>query len=295
MIVVTGATGQLGRAVAELLLERVPAGQVGVSVRDPEKARDLEAHGVRVRRGDFADSASLAHAFEGATKVLIVSAGSTGETAVRHHQTAIAAAAAAGAKRILYTSHMGANPSSPFPPMRDHAATEAALRNSGIPFTSLRNGFYAASVPMLLRAAVQTGELAVPEDGPVAWTAHADLAEAAAVALTEDVIDGPTPSLTGPEAIDMTGVAAIATQFTDRPIRRVCVSDADYHASLLANGLPQVHADVLVGLFAASRQGHFAPTDTALARLLGRPTTPLADILKSTITLPQRGQRELGR
>jgi NAD(P)H dehydrogenase (quinone) len=197
---------------------------------------------------------------------------------------AIEAAAAAGAKRIVYTSHMGANPSSPFPPMPDHAAAEAVLRDCGVPFTALRNGFYATSAAMLLGAAVKTGELAAPEDGPVAWTAHADLAEAAAIALTEEALDGITSPLTGPEAIDMAGIAAITTQLTGRPIRRVVVSDADYRAGLLAQGLAEPVADMLLGLFAASRLGHFAPTDPTLARLLGRPTVTVADILKATIT-----------
>jgi NAD(P)H dehydrogenase (quinone) len=277
MIIVTGANGQLGRAVTERLLERIPAGQIGVSVRDPERARGLEEQGVRVRRGDFTDPASLAHAFEGASKVLIVSTDSTGEAAVRHHRAAIEAAAAAGAKRILYTSHIGSNPSSSFPPMSDHAATEAVLRDCGIPFTALRNGFYASSAMMLLGGALETGELVAPEDGPVAWTAHADLAEAAALALTEEGLDGVTPALTGPEAIDMAGIAAITTQLTGRPIRRVVVSDADYRAGLLAQGLPEPTADLLLGLFAASRQGQFAPADPTLARLLGRPTMTLAN------------------
>src|SRR5919199_1960779 len=133
MIVVTGANGKLGRAVVERLLERVPAEEIAVSVREPAKLKDL---GVRVRQGDFTDPASLAHAFEDASKVLIVSAGVTGEAGVRQHRTAVEAAAKAGAERILYTSHMGANPSSPFPPMITHAATEDALRDSGVPFTS---------------------------------------------------------------------------------------------------------------------------------------------------------------
>src|SRR4051794_27311070 len=104
MIIVTGVSGQLGKATLERLLERVPAGQIGVSVRDPEKVPQFQARGVRVRRGDYDDSASLAHAFEGASRVLIVSTAATGETAVRHHRTAIDAAKQAGASRILYTS-----------------------------------------------------------------------------------------------------------------------------------------------------------------------------------------------
>ncbi|MFD0653210.1 NAD(P)H-binding protein [Streptomyces malaysiensis subsp. malaysiensis] len=115
MIIVTGANGQLGRMVTERLLERVPAREIGVSVRDVDAAQDLGAKGVRIRMGDFTGPATLTHAFEGASKVLIVSTDSTGETAVRHHRTAVEAAAKAGAQRILYTSHMGSNPSSPFP------------------------------------------------------------------------------------------------------------------------------------------------------------------------------------
>ncbi|MFJ5268646.1 NAD(P)H-binding protein [Streptomyces sp. NPDC088358] len=283
MIIVTGAGGALGRAVVEQLLERVPAQRIGVSVRDPERARGFLDRGVRVRRGDFADPASLAHAFEGAAKVLVVSTDATGETAVHHHRTAVEAAVAAGAEHVLYTSHMGANPSSPFPPMPDHAATEAALRDCGVAFTALRNGFYATSAVMLLGAAAQTGELVAPEDGPVAWTAHADLAEAAALALTGEDLDGVTPALTGSEALDMAGVAAIASRLTGRPVRRIVVSDADYRAGLIAHGLPEPTADLLVGLFAASRQGGFAPADPTLGRLLGRPTTSLADVLKPAL------------
>ena len=283
MIIVTGANGKLGRAVVERLLERAPAEQIGVSVRDPEQARGLEERGVRVRRGDFADADSLAHAFEGASRVLIVSAGALGEEAVRLNRAAIDAAGAAGAQRILYTSHMGSNPSSPFPPMPTHAVSEAALRDSGVAFTALRNGFYAATASMLLGDAAETGELAAPEDGPVAWTAHADLAEAAAIALTEEVLDGVTPDLTGPEAIDLAGIAAIASELTGRHIRRVVVPDAEHRAGLVARGVPEPAADMLLGLFAASRQGEFANVDPTLGRLIGRPPMPLRSTLEAAL------------
>ncbi|MCW2888253.1 MAG: hypothetical protein QOE54_1566 [Streptosporangiaceae bacterium] len=284
MIIVTGATGQLGRAIVEDLLHRVPAEQIAVSVRDPEKARGLAERGIRVRRGDFTDPASLAQAFEGASQVLIVSADTTGETAVSQHRTAIEEAKAAGARRILYTSHVGVNPSSPFSPMPDHAATEKALRDSGVAHTSLRNGFYAATTVMLLRGALQTGELAVPQDGPVSWTAHADLAEAAAIALTDEGrFDGPTPPLTGSQALDLADVAAIASEFTGRPIKHVTVTDEQYRAGLVSHGVPEPQAGMLVGLFAASRQGDFSPVDPALAGLIGRPPTSLRDVLKAAI------------
>lgn len=283
MIVVTGANGQLGQAVAERLLELVPAEQIGVSVRDPEKARGLEERGIRVRRGDFDDAASLAHAFEGVSRVLIVSVNSIGETRVSQHRTAIDTAKAAGASRIFYTSLAGSDPAGPFPPMVDHAATEAALRDSGVTFTVLRNGFYAESAPLLLGGALETGELVAPEDGPIAYTTHPDIAAAAAMALTEEGFDGATLDLTGSEALDLAGVAAIASELAGRPIRRVVVPDDEFRAGLVARGLPEERADMLLGLFIASRQGRFAQVDPLLARLIDRPPMSLRDVLKAAI------------
>ena len=272
MIVVTGATGQLGSAVVERLLARQPADAIGVSVRDPAKARALADRGVRVRRGDYDDAASLADAFAGAEQLLLVSAAATGERALRQHRTAIDAARAAGVRRIVYTSHMGANPASPFAPMPDHAATEALLAASGLAFTALRNGFYTASGRMLLGQALETGELAAPADGPVSWTAHDDLAEAAAVVLTEEGrFEGPTPPLTGSAALDLAGLAAEAL---GRPIRRTVLTDAQYREAL-----PEPVAEMLLGLFAASRAGEFAAVDPTLGELLGRPPLTVRAVL----------------
>ncbi len=272
MIVVTGATGLLGGAVVERLLGKVPAAEIGVSVRDPAKATALAERGVRVRRGDYDDAASLAHAFEGAEQLLLVSAAATGEPALRQHATAIDAARAAGVRRIVYTSHMGANPASAFAPMPDHAATEAMLEASGLAFTALRNGFYTSSGRMLLGQAFETGELAAPADGPVSWTAHDDLAEAAAIVLTDEGrFEGPTPPLTGSAALDLAGLAA---EVLGRPIRRTVLTDAQYREAL-----PEPVAEMLLGLFAASRAGEFAAVDPTLGELLGRPPLTVRDVL----------------
>lgn len=284
LIIITGANGQLGLAVVERLLERVPAEQIGVSVRDLNKAQDLKDRGVRVRQGDFDDAESLLHAFEGASQVLIVSSGILGEAGIRQHQTAIDTAKKAGASRVLYTSHMGSSPTSHFAPMVHHAATEELLKASGVAFTSLHNGFYAASAIMLIGGALKTGELITPEDGPVAWTSHADLAEAAAAIISEQKFDGITPNLTASEAIDMDGIAAIASELVGRPIRRIVVSDNEYRARLISQGLPEERASMLTGIFLASREGDFARTDPTLAHLIGRPPMTLRDVLKASIS-----------
>ena len=134
---------------------------------------------------------------------------------------------------------------------------------------------------MLLGHALDAGEVAAPEDGPVSWTDHADLADAAAIALTEDGLDGPTPALTGSEAVDLAGLAAIASEVSGRPIRRIVVTDARYREHLVANGVPEPAADMLVGLFAASRRGEFAAVDPTLARLIGRPPRSVRDVLEA--------------
>jgi NAD(P)H dehydrogenase (quinone) len=284
MIIITGANGQLGRETVERLLDRVPADRIGVSVRAPDKAQELRERGIRVRRGDFAEPAGLAHAFEGAEQVLIVSTDSTGDSAVAGHRAAISAAVTAGARRVLYTSHMGAGPASLFEPMVDHAATEEAMRDAGVAYTALRNGFYATSAVMMLGDAVRTGRLIAPQDGPVSWTAHADLAEAAALVLADEGrFDGPSPALTGAESLDLADIAALASDIAGRPVERVVVPDEEYRAGLVAHGVPAARADLLVGLFEAARQGEFAAVDPALASLTGHAPTPLRDVLKEAI------------
>jgi len=285
MLIVTGANGKLGRGVVEQLLKRIPAKQIGVSVRDVSQAQDLQERGVRVRHGDFASSESLQHAFEGASQVLFVSTGILGDAGIRQHQTAIETAKKSGAVRVLYTSHMGSSSTSYFPPMVHHAATEDMLNESGMRHTSLRNGFYASSLVGLIGDAVATGELIVPEDGPIAWTTHSDLAQATAVILAEKNWDGPSPNLTASEAIDMEGVAAMVSDIIGRPIYRKVVTDETYRAYLTAQGFPEARIAITLGLFRASRNGDFAQTSNVLADLIGRPPLTLRDFLKASLLL----------
>ncbi|MFG3072316.1 SDR family oxidoreductase [Streptomyces sp. NPDC048225] len=286
MIIVTGATGQLGRRIVEYLLTRVPAGQVGVSVRDPESpyALAFADRGVRVRRGDFADAGSLAHAFEGASQVLVVSVDKMGEECVKQHRVAIEAAVTAGARRVLYTSQMGAGDASHFQACRDHAATERILRACGVPYTSLRNGFYAASATGFLDHARETGEIRLPADGPVAWTTHADLAEAtAAILADEGSFEGPTPPLTASRALSFDDIASLASEVTGRPFTRTVAPEAAFRDQLVAHGVPAPYADQILGIFAAARAGEFAGADPTLAALLGREPAGMREVLAEAL------------
>ncbi|TDD12313.1 NAD-dependent epimerase/dehydratase family protein [Nonomuraea deserti] len=281
MIIVTGATGLLGSQIVERLLTRVPAGQVGLSVRDPQKARAFADQGVRVRRGDFADPGSLAHAFEGAAQVLIVSTDVMGEESVRQHRAAIDAAVTAGARRVLYTSHMGASASSHFQACRDHAATEQALRPCGVPYTSLRNGFYAASAVRFLSQAMRSDQIVLPADGPVSWTAHEDLADAAAAILADEGrFDGPTPPLTAARALTFDDIAVIAGDVTGRTVTRAVAPDDRFRRQLTEHGVPDEYAGHLIDVFVAARAGEFATVDPTLATLLGHEPTPLSSVVR---------------
>ncbi|WP_329126726.1 SDR family oxidoreductase [Streptomyces sp. NBC_01465] len=285
MIIVTGATGQLGRQIVDQLLTRVSADRIGVSVRDPKKAQTLADQGVRVRQGSFTDPAGLAYAFEGASQVLVISADKMGDEVVRLHRTAIDAAVAAGARRILYTSQMGADATSHFQACRDHAATEAALDASGVPYTSLRNGFYASSALQFLGRAAESGEVALPADGPVAWTAHADLAEAtAAILADEGRLDGPTPPLTASQALTFDDIADITTALTGRAVKRITASDEEFRQQLTGHSVPAESADQLLGIFAAARGGEFATVDPTLATLLGREPVSLQSVLSEHLS-----------
>lgn len=284
MIVVTGATGQLGSQVVHHLLERLPADQIGVSTRDTARAGDLAARGVRVRHGDFTDPDTLAAAFEGASQVLVVSVGKLGEEGVSQATAAIDAAYRAGADRVLYTSHQAAAPDSFFPPARDHAAVEAHLRASGREYTSLRNGYYTASLAFHLGDAAQTGELAMPADGPVSWTARGDLAEAAAAILAGQArFEGPTPPLTATAAVDLAEVADMLSELTGRTVRRVVIDDDDFTARLIDRGLPQPFAQLFIGTYRAARDREFAVTDPTLGALIGREPQSVRAALQATM------------
>ena len=298
MIIVTGATGHLGRLIVENLVKRVPASQIAVSVRDPKKAMATEALGVRVRQGDFEDPERLRNAFEGGTHILIVSsnARASGGDPLAQHRTAIEAAKAVGAERIVYTSHMAASASSAFPPAQDHAATEEMLGRCGLAWTALRHGFYAESGLMMIGDAFTAGVIECPADGKVSWTTHADLAEADASILANAFhgvgvrFDGPTPPLTASSAVDYADVAAIASEVLGTPIKRKVLSDEELRKNMAARGAPKGAATIALGFYRASRNGEFATVDPTLETILGRRPAGMRELIAAQVSCGQPGR-----
>lgn len=283
MIIVTGATGPLNGATVDHLLERLPASEIVVAVRDTAKAERFARRGVEVRRGDYADPGSLPAAFDGADQLLLVSSNDPTADAISLHRAAVDAALAAGVKRILYTSHQAAAPDNPFVPGRDHFATEQLLAASGIPWTSLRNGFYAHSLQWLAGPWRETGVIAVPADGPVSWTARQDAAEAAALILASPgAYDGPT-TITAPAAPTFADLAEIASDLTGRTIRYQQIDEEDWIAAQTAAGQPEHMTRFLLGFYRAARDGFFAGVDPLLGELLGRQPRSARDALQAAI------------
>ncbi|MGO3327196.1 SDR family oxidoreductase [Gordonia sp. (in: high G+C Gram-positive bacteria)] len=279
MIIVTGATGTLNGATVEHLLKRIPPHRIGVSVRDPARATHLADRGVRVRQGSYDDPTALRHSFADADQVLLVSSSDLTADVVAQHRRAIDAAVDAGAQRILYTSAHGAAFDTPYPPLAIHAATEQHLSESGVAWTSLRNGFY-GDPAQLLGAWQDTGVIAMPADGPFSWIDRSDAAEAAAAVITaDDPHEGPI-ELTLPEPVTLADFAASVSELSGRHIDRVVVDDETWVAEATSSGMPETVARFTLSMFQATRSGYFSGSEPTLTRLLGRRPRSITDQLK---------------
>jgi len=273
-IVVTGANGQLGRLVVSDLLERVPASELAVSVRDPSKAADLGQQGVDVRHGDFDDPASLSTAFAGASTVLIISTLGDNAERGRQHATAVEAAASAGARRIVYTSVTRAD-TSQHSLAQPHRATEQVIAASGVPATILRNNWYFENDLGTVQAAANSGVIATSTAGHgYSGAARADFATAAAAVLAgeDEVAEGASVvyELGSPRSYTYDEWAAAISAAAGREVRHVEADDAAVAAGMTQAGLPAFAVELVTGFYAAVRRGEYDLPQDTLARLIGR-------------------------
>lgn len=277
-IVVTGATGHLGRIVVEQLLARgVAAEQVVAGGRRVETLEDLAARGVRTARVDYDDPATIGTVLGEGDTLLLVSGSEVGRR-VEQHRAVVEAAVRVGVRRLVYTSVLGGD--TPVVLAPEHVATEAMIRDSGLPATILRNGWYSENYVPALRQAAQTGEVvASVGDGRVASAPRADFAEAAAVVLTEDGHENATYELSGDHAWTHGELADVIGAILGRPVTYRSVPPEEHLAILQEAGVDEPTARFLVTMDANIRDGLLAGTSGELSRLLGRPTTPLADAL----------------
>ncbi|RFA06960.1 NAD(P)-dependent oxidoreductase [Subtercola boreus] len=280
-IVVTGATGHLGRlALTHLLARGVAASDIVAAGRNPEKVDALKSLGVRTAVIDFADPATLAAAFEGADTLLLVSGSDLGGR-VEQHRNAIDAAKTAGISRIVYTSAPRAD-STDLILAPEHKATEEYLRASGVPFTILRNNWYTENYASTLAQVAGTGVYAASTgEGRVASASREDYAEAAAVVLTTDGHEGAVYELSGDTAWNGSDFAATLSEVLGRAVAFEPLTPDAHTAALRAAGLDDGTVGFVVGLDANIATGALDKSSDDLSALIGRPTTPVADTLRT--------------
>ncbi len=282
MIVVTGATGQLGRLVIAALLKKVPAAEIVAAVRNPEKANDFAESGIQVRYADYSQPASWDEALKGADKVLLISSSEIGQR-VNQHRSVIDAAKRSGVKLLAYTSVLHAG-ISPLGLAAEHRETEALLSASGIPFVLLRNGWYTENYTAGAPAALTHGGVyGCAGDGRISSAARADYAEAAAAVLTADNQAGRVYELAGDTAYTLTELAAEISRQIGKNIGYVNLPQTEYKDLLVKVGLPEVIAELLADSDSGAAKGALFDDNRQLSKLIGRPTTSLATAIAAVL------------
>jgi NAD(P)H dehydrogenase (quinone) len=292
-IIVTGASGQFGRAAAERLIRRVdPAGLI-LTTRKPEQLADLAAAGAQVRFANFDDPASLETAFEGGTRMLLISTARVG-TRVGQHKNAIEAAVAKGVKHIAYTSVVNARKAdNPAIVSWDHRDTELLVEGSGAAFTHLRDQHYAEAVAMVMAPiALSAGRLpGSAHDGAVAFVSREDCVDCAVAVLTTPGHENRAYDLTGPELLSIPKAMQMVSELSGRPITFDYVTDQDMQDHFDRLGFPR-HAsdgpidparpwssDDMVSFERAIREGFFAVLSEDVKALTGKAPRPLREVL----------------
>ena len=282
MIAITGATGQLGQHVIESLLKTVPASQIVAIVRNPAKATALSQQGITVRQADYSDEAAFTTALQDIDKLLLISSSEVGQRAPQHRNV-INAAKAAHVKFIAYTSLLHAD-TSPLGLADEHVATEQMLAESGIAYALLRNGWYTenylASAPAALEHGVFIGAAG---EGKIASATRADYAAAAARVISEDGHAGKTYELAGDAGWTLSQLAAELAKQSGKKVVYQNLSEADFAAALKGVGLPAGLADMLADSDSGASKGGLFDDSHTLSKLIGRPTTSLADSVKGIV------------
>jgi NAD(P)H dehydrogenase (quinone) len=279
-IVISGASGQLGRLAAKQLLGPLSPEDLILVTRNPHALAELAALGAEVRHGDFDQPASLPDAFRGGDRLFLISTMDAGRR-VEQHRAAVDAAGRAGIQHVVYTSLT--NPVTGHPSglyVDEHRETEEMLHECNLAWTVLRNAAYAELQVQLGAVAVTYGKLVTnARNGRIAPISRRDCAAAAAAVLTGDGHEGQTYEITGPEALTQSDIARLLTDVSGRPVRVVWTSDAQLLRGLARLGAPEPVARAMVDLGIATRDGYFDIVDPAVEELTGRPPRTLREVL----------------
>ncbi|WP_337043749.1 SDR family oxidoreductase [Emticicia sp. 17c] len=283
MILITGATGHLGTATIDFLLQKgTPASNIAALVRDEAKAGDLKAKGVSIVTGDYDNYASLTAAFKGIDKLFFVSGNDIAKRS-QQHEKVVNAAKEAGVKHILYTSFVRKNETetSPIAQLaKSHIDTEKYLKASGLPYTILRNNIYAEYIPVFIgQQVLETGIFLPAGDTQVAFTLRSDMAEAFANILTSEGHENQDYLISNTSSVSFHDIAAIISEASGKEVGYVSPSTEAFVDTLTKAGVPAEVIGISVGFAGAFKEGEFASTDTDLEKLLGRKPTSVRQYL----------------
>jgi len=278
-IAITGATGQLGRLAVAKLKEKTVTENLVALVRNPSKAEDL---GIEARVFDYSKPETLVDSLQGIDTLFLISGSEIGQREIQH-KNVINAAKQAGVKRIVYTSILNAS-TSEMALAPEHVATEKALAESGLTYTILRNGWYTENYAGSIPGSIQAGGfIGSAGEGKISSATREDYAEAAAVVLTTEGHENKIYELAGDDAYTLSNLAAEISKQTGKDIPYNNLSEADFTAALVGIGLPEPFAQVLADSDAKAAKGDLYSDDKTLSKLIGGPTTPLADVVKAFI------------
>jgi NAD(P)H dehydrogenase (quinone) len=281
-LLVTGATGKLGTKVVEALLKTVPANQLAVSVRNPEKAEGYRTRGVEVRQGDFDRPETLDSAFAGIDRLLLISADGDNDTRIRQHSNAVAAAERAGVKFIAYTSIANAMESTNFL-APTHRATEEAIIKTGIPYSFLRNNWYLENESSSIQGVLAGAPWVTSAGkGRVGWALQQDYAEAAATVLSGNGHENTTYELSG-KLLTQEEIATALGSVINKEVPVQQVDDATYADIMKGAGVPDFLIPFLVGIQKDIREGTLEIESNDFEKLLGRPATPISEGLNQIV------------
>ena len=276
---ITAATGQLGKLVVESLKQKVASENIVVLVRTPEKVSDL---GVEAKAFDYSNKATQAEALKGIDTLLLISGSEVGQREAQHANV-IASAKEAGVKKIVYTSLLRAD-SSTLSLAVEHLATEKNLKESGLTYTILRNGWYTENYTGSIGGALAGGAfIGSAGDGKIASAARIDFAEAAATVLATEGHDGKVYELAGDTSYTLTDLAAEISAQTGKKLPYANLPEAEYAKILTSFGLPEFFAQAIASWDVSASQGDLFDDTKALSALIGRPTTPLSETVKVTL------------
>jgi NAD(P)H dehydrogenase (quinone) len=280
--IVAGASGQLGRGVAEDLLSLVQPDRVRLLTRTPDRLADLAARGADVRRVDLDEPATLPSALEGGNRLLLISTDAL-DRRVTQHREAIEAAVRAGVGHVIYTSVVSPVPDNPAAVVETHRQTEEDLRAAGCAWTLLRSNLYAEYQEPEAREAAANGRFVHNRgDGGAAYVSRRDLAATGAAVLAQDGHAGEAYDVTGPESLSAADLARIYRELAGRPVEPVALDDDAFIAGMVGaadDGHMAYGARLVASFGRAIREGHFAGVSDTVARLTGRAPRSVRDVL----------------